>query len=127
MEDHDFKFDPWKWIKHEDYPDVINKIRKRFKDAGILEMLAELDHMENEPNLDKYIQNTKLDTIKKIIAVKLGLVDNAHWEYLIDTLPGYIEANEGKIQRARAQIQQLAKEHKTHRHDKDKSFSSVPV
>ena len=120
MEDHDFKFDPFKWIEYEDHPEIIEKIRERFKDAGILEMLTELDHMENEPNEDKSVQLTKLKTIKRLIAVKLDLFDNSHAYYLIDTLPGYIEANA-------TEIRKLEKRFKEHRHDKDKSFSSVPI
>ena len=120
MKDHDFKFGSFKWIEQEEFPEIVKSIRKTFRTAGILELLAELDHMENEPNENKEIQETKLITIKRLIAIKRDLFDNEHGDYLIDTLPGYVEANEAKIKK-------IEKTHKTHRHDKDKSFSSVPV
>lgn len=120
MEDHDFKFDSFKYIKHEDFPEIIEKIRKKFAKAGILDLLSALDHMTNKPDKDKYLQKTRLTTIKRLIAIKLGLFDNEHGYHLIDTLPGYIEENERLIRK-------LNKEHIDHRHDKDKSFSSVPV
>lgn len=120
MKDYDFKFEHFKWIEHEENIEVIERIRKQFKTAGILELLKELDHMENEPNENRDIQSTKLTTIKRLIAIKLDLVDNEHGNYLIDTLPGHIEENEGDIEK-------LEKAYKAHRHDKDKSFSSVPV
>ena len=120
MKDHDFKFDSFKWIEHEDHPEIIEKIRERFKDAGILDLLAELDHVTNKPDEEKYMQIIKLTTIKRLISIKLDLFDNEHAEYLIETLPGYIEEND-------RQIKKLEKRFKEHRHDKDKSFSSVPV
>lgn len=120
MKEYDFKFDPFKWIKHEEFPEIIESIRKTFRTAGILELLNELDHMENEPNENKDVQNTKLTTIKRLIAVKLDLFDNDHADYLIETIPGYIEENERKLRK-------LEKTHKAHRHDKDRSFSSVPI
>ena len=120
MEDHDFMAAPFKWIKWAEHPEIIGKIRDRFKEAGILELLAELDHIENEPNLNEEIQAITLKTIRCLIAVKLDLYDNSHAEYLSETLPGYIEEND-------RQIKKLEKRFKKHRHDKDKSFSSVPV
>lgn len=120
MEDHNFKFDSFGYPEHEDFPKIIEQIRERFKDAGIMDLLKELDHMENEPNEAKEIQETKLITIKKLIAIKLDLFDNEHGYYLIDTLPGYIERNESLIAK-------LWLAFKEHRHDKNKSFSSVPV
>ena len=120
MKEYDFKFGHFKWIEHEENPEIINKIRKRFKGAGILELLKELDHMENEPNENRDLQATRLSTIKRLIAIKLDLFDNAHGDYLIDTLPGHIEENEGDIKK-------LEKAYKAHRHDKDKAFSSLPI
>ena len=118
MEDHDFKFPSFKWIEHEENPEIIEKIRERFKDSGIIDLLKELDHMENEPNEDKEIQETKLTTIKRLIAIKLDLFDNEHGDYLIDTLPGYIEETERKLQK-------LKTAYNEHRHDNNKSFSSL--
>ena len=120
MKPHDFKFEHFKWAENEENFDIMERIRKQFKTAGILELLKELDHMENEPNENKSIQSTKLTTIKRLIASKLDLFDNEHGYFLIDTLPGYIETNEEDIKK-------LEKTHKAHRHDKDKSFSSVPT
>ena len=120
MKDYDFKFEHFKWIEHEENLEIIESIRKQFKTAGILELLKELDHMENEPNENEDVQSTKLTTIKRLIAIKLDLVDNEHGDYLIDTLPVHIEENEENID-------YLKTAYKAHRHDKDKSFSSVPV
>ena len=120
MGNHDFKFDSFRWVEHEDFPKIVAEIRERFKDAGILDLLAELDHVTNKPDKEKYIQLTKLTTIKRLISIKLDLFDNEHAEYMIDTLPGYIEANE-------TEIRKLDTKFRKHRHDKDKSFSSVPI
>ena len=120
MEEHDFNFGHFQWIEFEEFPEIIEKIRKQFKTAGILELLKELNHMENEPNENKDIQSTKLTTIKRLIASKLDFFDNAHADYLIDTLSGYVEANEEDIKR-------LEKVHKAHRHDKNKAFTSKPI
>ena len=120
MKDHDYKFGHFKWIEHEDHPEIVEKIRERFKDSGIIDLLTELDHMENEPNLTAEIQEMKLLTIKRLIAIKLDLFDNEHGNFLVDTLPGYVKNNEG-------QIRKLEKKYLIHRHDKDKSFSGVPI
>lgn len=120
MEDHDYKFDSFKLIDYEEHPEIIEKIRKLYRDSGIIELLKELDHMENEPNINERVQETRLKTIKRLIAIKLDLVDNDHADYMIDTLPGYIEHNEKEIKK-------LEKKYLKHRHDKDKAFSSVPT
>ena len=118
MKKQDFQFDHFKFIEHDEHPKEIEKIRIRYRDSGILELLTELDHMENEPNTNPSFQEMKLTTIKRLIAIKLDLFDNDHADYLIDTLPGHIEVNERNLQK-------LKTAYNEHRHDNDKSFSSL--
>lgn len=119
IEDHDFKFDPWKYLEFEDYPDIQNKIRKQFKTAGILELLNELDHADENPIEEKEKQTATITALKRLIAIKLDLFDNEHGHFLVDTLPGYIEKNEETVK-------ELEQTFKTHRHATDKLYSEKP-
>lgn len=119
IEDIDYMYDHWKYLEHDDDPEAQEKIRKSFKKAGILELLNELDHTENNPVEDKETQRAKITAFKRLIAIKLGFFDIDHAHYLVDTLPGCVEENERSIKK-------LENIFKSHRHNTDKHYSEKP-
>lgn len=118
--DENYKWGHWDNIEYEDDPEAQAKIRKSFKTAGILELLNELDNAENNPVEDKETQSAIITAFKRLIAIKLNLFDQDHADYLIDTLPGHIEANEKSIK-------ELEQTFKSHRHATDKLYSEKPA
>jgi len=119
MESHNLRYDHWDSLEYEDDPDAQRKIRDEYKDAGILKLLEKLDHHTEKPDPDKQTQNAIILAFKRLIAIKLDFFDNDHADYLIDTIPGYIEENNRSINK-------LEKSFKSHRHATDKLYSEKP-